>query len=70
MTSKTMLRLGLYLILVLFALFYLMPLFVMLTTSLKSLGGDPHRQPAALPRRDHLRPLGRGLVVRLRRHPV
>ena len=37
MTSKTMLRLGLYLILVLFALFYLMPLFVMLTTSLKSL---------------------------------
>lgn len=36
-TSNTMLRWGLYAVLILFALFYLMPLFVMLTTSLKSL---------------------------------
>ena len=34
---KTALRWGLYLILGLFAVYYLMPLFVMLTTSLKSL---------------------------------
>ena len=37
MTSNTALRWGLYGILILFALFYLMPLFVRLTTSLKSL---------------------------------
>jgi glucose/mannose transport system permease protein len=35
--GQTALRWGLYLILCLFALYYLMPLFVMLTTSLKSL---------------------------------
>ena len=37
MTSNTLLRWGLYAVLILFAAFYLMPLFVMLTTSLKSL---------------------------------
>ena len=36
-TGKIVLRWGLYLMLGLFALFYLMPLFVMVTTSLKSL---------------------------------
>ena len=50
MTSKTMLRLGLYLILILFALFYLMPLFVMLTTSLKSLEEIRTGSLLALPR--------------------
>lgn len=37
MTTNTLLRWGLYAVLILFAAFYLMPLFVMLTTSLKSL---------------------------------
>lgn len=37
MTTDTLLRWGLYAVLILFAAFYLMPLFVMLTTSLKSL---------------------------------
>ena len=50
MTSKTMLRAGLYLILILFALFYLMPLFVMLTTSLKSLEEIRTGSLLALPR--------------------
>ncbi|WP_330449383.1 carbohydrate ABC transporter permease [Paracoccus marcusii] len=55
MTSKTVLRWGLYGILILFALFYLMPLFVMLTTSLKSLEEIRTGSLLALPR-DHLRP--------------
>ncbi|MDN5568498.1 MAG: carbohydrate ABC transporter permease, partial [Paracoccus sp. (in: a-proteobacteria)] len=50
MTSKTLLRLGLYLVLILFALFYLMPLFVMLTTSLKSLEEIRTGSLLALPR--------------------
>lgn len=50
MTSKTVLRWGLYAILILFALFYLMPLFVMLTTSLKSLEEIRTGSLLALPR--------------------
>ena len=50
MTSKTVLRWGLYGILILFALFYLMPLFVMLTTSLKSLEEIRTGSLLALPR--------------------
>lgn len=50
MTSKTLLRWGLYGMLILFALFYLMPLFVMLTTSLKSLEEIRTGSLLALPR--------------------
>ncbi|MCT4372627.1 carbohydrate ABC transporter permease [Yangia mangrovi] len=47
---KTALRWGLYLILGLFAVYYLMPLFVMLTTSLKSLEEIRTGDLVALPR--------------------
>ncbi|SDI01215.1 carbohydrate ABC transporter permease [Alloyangia pacifica] len=47
---KTALRWGLYLILGLFAIYYLMPLFVMLTTSLKSLEEIRTGDLVALPR--------------------
>lgn len=50
MTSNTVLRWGLYGILILFAAFYLMPLFVMLTTSLKSLEEIRTGSLLALPR--------------------
>ncbi|MBM3603990.1 MAG: carbohydrate ABC transporter permease [Alphaproteobacteria bacterium] len=50
MTSNTLLRWGLYGILILFAAFYLMPLFVMLTTSLKSLEEIRTGSLLALPR--------------------
>lgn len=40
-TGKIVLRWVLYIVLVLFALFYLLPLFVMLTTSLKMPRGNP-----------------------------
>jgi len=49
-TSNTLLRWGLYGILILFAAFYLMPLFVMLTTSLKSLEEIRTGSLLALPR--------------------
>ncbi len=48
--GKVALRLGLYLILGLFALYYLVPLFVMLTTSLKSLEEIRTGSLMALPR--------------------
>ncbi|MBT8153773.1 carbohydrate ABC transporter permease [Epibacterium ulvae] len=48
--GKLALRLGLYLILGLFALYYLLPLFVMLTTSLKSLEEIRTGSLMALPR--------------------
>ncbi len=69
---KTALRWGLYLILGLFAVYYLMPLFVMLTTSLKSL--EEIRTVWAIScvaaARGDLRRLGQGLVRCLHRHPV
>ncbi|MAC80225.1 MAG: sugar ABC transporter permease [Rhodobacteraceae bacterium] len=49
-TGKTALRWGLYVILGLFALYYLMPLFVMVTTSLKSLDEIRTGDLIALPR--------------------
>lgn len=49
-TTRTILRWGLYAMLVLFALFYLLPLFVMLTTSLKSLEEIRTGSLVALPR--------------------
>ncbi len=49
-TGKIVLRWVLYIILVLFALFYLLPLFVMLTTSLKSLEEIRTGDLIALPR--------------------
>lgn len=49
-TTRTFLRWGLYAMLVLFALFYLLPLFVMLTTSLKSLEEIRTGSLVALPR--------------------
>ncbi|WP_205859874.1 carbohydrate ABC transporter permease [Cochlodiniinecator piscidefendens] len=48
--SKIALRWGLYLILCVFALYYLMPLFVMLTTSLKSIEEIRSGSLVALPR--------------------
>ena len=50
MTSNTMLRWGLYAVLILFAAFYLLPLFVMVTTSLKSLEEIRTGSLLALPR--------------------
>jgi glucose/mannose transport system permease protein len=49
-TGKIVLRWVLYIVLVLFALFYLLPLFVMLTTSLKSLEEIRTGDLIALPR--------------------
>lgn len=49
-TTRSFLRWGLYAMLVLFALFYLLPLFVMLTTSLKSLEEIRTGSLMALPR--------------------
>ena len=49
-TGKIVLRWVLYIVLVLFALFYLLPLFVMLTTSLKSLEEIRTGDLVALPR--------------------
>ena len=49
-TGKIVLRWVLYIVLVLFALFYLLPLFVMLTTSLKSLEAIRTGDLIALPR--------------------
>ncbi|MDB2390509.1 carbohydrate ABC transporter permease [Alphaproteobacteria bacterium] len=50
MVGKLALRWGLYIFLCLFALYYLMPLFVMLTTSLKSLDEIRTGSLVALPR--------------------
>ncbi len=50
MTSKTVLRWGLYGILILFALFYLKPLFVMLDDIAEIPRGDPLGSLLALPR--------------------
>ena len=50
-TGKIVLRWVLYIVLVLFALFYLLPLFVMLTTSLKSLEEIRTGDLIALPRK-------------------
>ena len=50
MIGKLALRWGLYILLCLFALYYLMPLFVMVTTSLKSLDEIRTGSLVALPR--------------------
>ncbi len=54
-------------LLVLLALYYLMPLFVMLTTSVKTLDEIRGGNLLSLPAEHHLRSLGEGLVERLHR---
>ena len=66
--SHPSLRVVLYLILIFFALFYLAPLYVMVSTSLKSVDENPARQPPGLAAGPELRRLGQGLVGRLRRN--
>lgn len=56
MTTNAILRWGLYAVLILFAAFYLMPLFVMLTTSLKSLEEIRTGSLLALPRQVTFQP--------------
>ena len=57
----------LYALLALFALYYLMPLFVMVSTSLKTLDEIRSGNLVSLPAGDHLRGLGEGLGERLHR---
>ena len=59
------LRVLLWVILILFALFYLAPLYVMIATSLEERGGDPHRQSLGPAGGAQLRCLGESLVIRL-----
>ena len=60
----------LWAILILFALFYLAPLYVMIATSLKSVDEIRTGNLLALPHGPELRRLGQGLVVGLRRRRV
>ena len=56
-----------YGLLIFFAIIYLMPLFVMLVTSFKTMDEDPERQHAGLAAVSHLRALGARLGRDLRR---
>ena len=63
-------RVLVYALLMLFALYYLMPLFVMVTTSLKTLDEIRGGNLLALPTANHVRGLGQGLGERLHRASI